>query len=129
MTTFVDDNTYVYYNRRPDGKRLQDCVCRAISTATGIDYYAVENLLEETAKKYKCEKLCVCCYHNLLEDKFGYKCQYCKDGEKVQDIAKAYLGDKVIIRIHEHLTCSINGIIPDIWDCSKENVDCFWVVK
>ena len=33
----------------------------------------------------------------------------------------------LIIRIKGHLTCSIFGKIPDIWDCSNEIVDCFWV--
>lgn len=51
------------------------------------------------------------------------------NGETVEDIAEKYPNDRVIIRIDSHLTCSIKGIIPDIWDCSDKLVDCFWIVK
>jgi hypothetical protein len=106
---------------------LEDCVCRAISTVTSIDYEETMQLLENTAKAYNCEKLCVCCYHYLIEDYFGYACNYCDNGEVVQDIANLYPNDKIIIRVKGHLTCSINGKIKDIWDCSQEKVDCYWV--
>lgn len=108
---------------------MQDCVCRAISTATELDYNVVEKLLNLTAKMYNCEKLCVCCYHNLLENLFDYPCIYCNTKKTVNELAKKFLNNKLIIRVQGHLTCSINGIIPDIWDCSKEIVDCFWIVK
>lgn len=123
-----EDNRYRFYNRRPDGKKLEDCVCRAISTATGLNYEAVEKLLEWTADSYNCDKLCVCCYHNLLDGVFNYERRTCTHGETVEDLAKAFVNHILIIRVDAHLTCSINGIIPDIWDCSKEKVDCFWIV-
>lgn len=122
------DNRYRFFNRRPDGQMLKDCVCRAISTSTLINYEAVEKLLNLTAEMYGCEALCVCCYHNLLEDLLSYPCYYCRRGETVEDIAMAFSHDRVIIRVEGHLTCSINGYIPDIWDCSQEIVDCFWIV-
>lgn len=122
-------NRYRYYNRNPDGLHLEDCVCRAISTVTDIDYDIVNKLLELTARAYGCDKLCVCCYHNLLEDIFGYGRYTCMDGETVEDIAAKHPKEYLLIRIDSHLTCSIKGIIPDIWDCSGKLVDCFWVVK
>lgn len=120
---------FVYYNRRPDGKHLEDCVCRAISTATGIDYNAVNELLNQTARENNCEKLCVCCYHNLLEGKFGFQRQACHSNETVAEIAREFPKENLIIRIHEHLTCAIGGKVFDIWDCTGKTVDCFWIVK
>ena len=108
---------------------MEDCVCRAISTATGLNYKAVDKLLAMTADCYVCDKLCVCCYHNLLEDILGYKRYTCYDNETVEDIARRYPNDKVIIRIDAHLTSSIKGTIFDIWDCSQKEVDCYWIVK
>lgn len=119
---------YKYYNHNPDGKHMEDCVCRAISTATGLNYEAVNNLLTLTADSYSCDKLCVCCYHNLLEDILGYTRYDCEHGELVEDLAYMYPHDKLIIRIQGHLTSSIKGTIPDIWDCSKKEVDCYWIV-
>ena len=130
MKTFgIIDGKYVYYNRRPDGKHLQDCVCRAISGATGIDYNVVDKMLDSVAKEYECEKLCVCCYHNLLDGKFNFCRYYCKNEETVEEIAQAYPYEKLIIRIDGHLTCSVNGQVLDIWDCSNEKVDCYWIVR
>ena len=120
---------YQYYNRNPDGLHLEDCVCRAISTVTGIDYRIVDKLLEFTSKIYGCNKLCVCCYHNLLEDIFGYERYICMNGETVEDISAKYPKDYLLIRIDSHLTCSVKGVVPDIWDCSRKLVDCFWVVE
>ena len=123
------NNPYRYYNRNPDGMHLEDCVCRAISTATGLNYGAVDKLLSLTAFCYGCDRLCVCCYHNLLEDILGYERHTCRDGETVGEIAKAYPNDKLLIRIEAHLTSSVKGTVYDIWDCSDKEVDCYWIVK
>lgn len=120
---------FQYYNRRKDGKHLEDCVCRAISTATGLKYYTIERLLEMSASYFACDKLCICCYHNLLEDVFEYRVHHCTNGETVEDIAGRYSDKKVIIRIQGHLTSAIYGTMLDIWDCSTELVDCFWIVE
>lgn len=120
---------YRYYNRRPDGKHKEDCVIRAISTSTGLKYGAVANLLELSARSNRCDKLCVCCYHKLLEDILCYPVQYCTDGESVNDVVEMHPHNSVIIRIQGHLTTGISGTLLDIWDCGDEIVDCFWIVK
>ena len=122
-------HNYKYYNRNPKQLRLKDCVCRAISTASGLCYEAVNNLLDITAKEYRCDKLCVCCYHNLLEDILCYPRFECNFNKTVEQVAFEYPKNKLIIRVKEHLTSSINGTILDIWDCSDELVDCFWIVN
>ena len=120
---------YKYYNHNPDNKKASDCVCRAISTATGLNYDAVNTLLNITARLYDCDKLCVCCYHNLLEKILKYEKHICKDDETVEDIAREFPRDSIIVRIEGHLTCILKGNILDIWDCSKEYVDCYWFVR
>lgn len=120
---------YRYYNHNPDGVRIKDCVCRAISTAIGLCYEAVDNLLELTARDYGCDKLCLCCYHKLLEEILCYERVDCDFTKTVEEIAEQFPRNKVIIRVDAHLTTSIYGNILDIWDCSKEFVDCYWVVS
>ena len=119
---------YKYYNRNPNNDKIGDCVCRAISTATGLNYKAVSNLLSLTADAYDCEKLCLCCYHNLLEKILCYKRVTCYQDETVEDIARKYPRDTILVRIDAHLTSIIKGNILDIWDCSNEFVDCFWFI-
>ena len=122
-------NHYRFYNRRPDGKLKEDCVCRAISLGLKLPYKTTEKLINITAQHNKCDALCVCCYHNLLEDVFNLTVKYCKNGETVQDIADMYPNNTVIIRIDSHLTCSVNSIVHDIWDCTNELVDCYWIAR
>lgn len=121
---------YNYYNVRPDGKHEKDCVCRAITLATGLKYDAVDNLLTITAKLNRCDKLCICCYHYLLETLLGYQCvKVKKQNFKVKDIAKIHKADKVLIRIEGHLTVAIYGNVFDIWDCTNKLVDCYWIIN
>ena len=124
----TNKSRFVYYNHNPNKEELEDCVCRAISTATGLKYYAVDHLLNLTSSSNTCDKLCVCCYHKLLEDTLCYRVQFCHNGETVKDIARKHKSRRVIIRIDQHLTCSIYGKIPDIWNCEDKLVDCYWIV-
>lgn len=119
---------YRFYNRRPDGKLEEDCVCRAISTATRLKYSAVRKLLQISADMHVCDTLCVCCYKYLLEDILGYKPLYCDYGKTVGEISAEYPERIVLIRVDGHLTCSAMGAVLDIWDCTDELVDRFWIV-
>lgn len=119
----------MYYNRNPNSFVLKDCVCRAISTATGLKYEAVNNLLDLTAYENDCDKLCVCCYDNLLTGTLCYRKINCYFEQTVSEIASDYPKNKLIIRVKGHLTCSIFGTILDIWNCRDELVDCYWIIE
>ena len=129
--TFTASSTqskYKYHNQNPQGVHLEDCVTRAISLATGLRYGAVSNLLDISAGEYSCDKLCICCYHHLLEDILEYPRFDCDFTQTVKQIAASHPNNTLIIRVDLHLTAAVNGIVTDIWDCSDEWVDCFWVV-
>lgn len=120
---------YKYYNRNPNDLHLKDCVCRAISTATNLKYEAVNNLLDLTAEENRCEKLCLCCYDNLLSGTLCYHRYNDYFEHTVSEISRKYPNNKLIIRVDAHLTCSLYGTLLDIWDCSDEYVDCYWIVN
>ena len=120
--------SFMHYNANPWGLDEEDCVTRAISAALGIKYVSVGNLLELIAEYNRCDKLCICCYHKLLEDIFGLTIEYCR-GETVGEIAVAHPGHKLLIRINGHLTCSMYGVVIDTWDCTDEPADCYWIVE
>lgn len=119
---------YRYYNRRPDGLEIEDCVCRAISTATGLEYYTVDDLLNHVSDKNACDKLCINCYNHLLEDVFQYT-WYDGYDMTVREVINNHPNDILILRLDGHLTCAKYGILLDIWNCSKRIVDCFWIVE
>ena len=120
---------YEYYNRNPDGKRISDCVSRAISLATGLSYKTTNRLLSITAEKFGCDKLCVCCYKHLLTHYFGFKRYNCKPGTLVSDVVYDFSDSIVIIRIQGHLTCAKYGTLLDTWSCLDREADCLWVVS
>lgn len=119
---------YRYYNRRPDGAELEDCVCRAISAATGLKYEAVDNLLALTAQECGCDKLNIHCYHNLIDGTLCYK-RYNAYGATVGELSERYRDKRLIIRINGHLTCSLYGTVVDIWDCTEKRADVYWIIE
>jgi hypothetical protein len=121
-------NNFAYFNANPWGVEEEDCVCRAISAALSVKYTAVENLLDLISETNNCEKLCVCCYHKLLEGIFGLTPIYPED-MTVGEVAQDHPGSKLIIRINGHLTCSMYGVIIDIWDCTEKTAYCYWIVE
>ena len=123
----MSKRNYMYYNRNPWELNEEDCVCRALSAALNIEYVAVNNLLDLISEVNRCDKLCVCCYHRLLEEIFGLHPAN-GGGRTVGEVAEDHPGHKVIIRIEGHLTCSMYGVILDTWDCTDELADCYWVV-
>lgn len=115
---------FQYYNAEPNGEKLEDCVIRAISLALQTPYYRIVELLNQNGEFYSCDEICLCCYEKLLNNLgFEKKNAYNK---KVKDIAQ--YGSVVLIRIPGHLTCSIDGVIFDIWDCSEKEADCYWII-
>ena len=119
---------FVYYNQNPDGKRESDCVTRAISFATGIDYATIRRKLYHAAKLNDCTKLCVCCYRLLLENVFGFEpidCEYMT----INEFADEHPIGVYILRIDGHLTCMVDSTVYDIWDCRNEELTNAWRVN
>ena len=88
----------------------------------------MRELLEQNAVCNDCEELVVTCYENLLEDYFGFERHECYYEYTVQEIADMYADSVVLMRIDGHLTMSEFGKMVDIFDCTNELVDTFWVV-
>lgn len=103
-------------------------MARAITLATNLDYDKIKEKLYYTSKLLECEKLCVCCYQFLLTDYFKYDVYYNYKGMKIKDFIKQHNKGKYLIRIKSHLTCAINGVIYDIWDCNNEIADIVWKI-
>lgn len=122
-------NSYFrYYNANPYRIEEEDCVIRAIQLGLNLPYEVVNNLLTLSANYNQCDKLCVCCYHFLLEEIFCLPVRFCQNYETVGEIALMYPNNKCIIRIDGHLTCADNGVVNDLWDCTQRLVDCYWIL-
>lgn len=120
---------YKYLNLNPLGEHTKDCVCRAISLGLDEDYDVIEYKLYLIAKLFECDTLCVCCYKHLLDNVYGLERIDGYRGITIKEFLKENQRGIYIIRVHEHLTCAINGTINDIWDCTNEIIDIIWFVE
>ena len=118
---------FVFLNINPDLEDIGDCVVRAITLASGLDYDIIEEKLYYTSQLLECPERCVCCYSFLLDAVFQYEPVNCY-GLSVEDFAEIYNKGIYLVRIEGHLTCIIDGEIYDTWDCSKEIVTNAWNV-
>lgn len=87
----------------------------------------MRKLLEQNAVCNDCEELTVDCYARLLEDYFGFERHECNFKHTVQEIADMYADDIVIMRVSGHLTASVGGNSVDVFNCTNEKVDIYWL--
>ena len=47
----------------------------------------------------------------------------------IEEFANLYNYGTYIIRTNGHLTCVINNVLYDIWNCKDEEIDIVWQVE
>lgn len=110
-----------------------DCVTRAIAIATGRDYKEIYNLVAEYVKKETGTKSA----RNGVPKKVTKKIM--KDlGFKwiptmtIGSGCKVHLNEDelpkgtIVVSVSKHLTCIIDGVINDTYDCSRDGNRCVY---
>ena len=136
MKFIYDDGGRSKYFKSSDAG---DCVCRAISIATEMDYKVIYDLLNEYVskeRKHKHEKFSVSArdgirkttMRKVLADlgwkwiptmNFGTGCTvHLKEDELPCG--------RLIVQVSKHLTCVIDGALHDTYDCSREGTRCVY---
>ena len=119
---------FIYHNENPNHEIIGDCVVRAIACALDMDYNYILQELFKLSNYFNCDMLVNDCYGILLTEKYKLPMFY-GNGNSVEKIARDFRDKTLILRMENHLTVSKGGNIMDIWDCSHEIVDIFWVVN
>ena len=119
---------YTYYNAHPKGLLVGDCVKRAISKAANMDYMEVQRELN----RYKKVTGCANYYdhnhgthyveHVLHGVKMSFPAVKGKPRMNGERFCKAYPKGHYILSMAGHLSCCIDGVIYDTWDCSDKCV-------
>lgn len=120
---------YKFLNLNPLGEIEEDCVCRAISLALNEDYYVIQEKLYLVGQLFECQFLCKCCYKFLLDDVYDLQRIEDYQGCTIEEFANANPIGVYLIRIEGHLTCLIDQVIYDLWDCNDKIVDIVWKIK
>lgn len=117
---------YKFVNLNPLNSIELDCVCRAITNATKLNYYDVERKLKEVASLFDCEYLCVCCYKFLLDNVFNFTRIEEYRGIKIKEFLETHPYGCYLIRVDGHLTYARDSVCLDTWDCTNEIIDIIW---
>lgn len=133
-----DTNIFHYYNRNPKDKLTNDCVIRAIATATEKTWGEVYNTLCEMGLKYGLMPNDPKCYERYLKE-LGWV----KHNQPRKDDNTKYSGSEfvktteyrniknnaVIAKIgSHHMTVIVNGKIYDTWNCSGNKIGNYWTM-
>lgn len=114
-----------YVNLNPNGEHRNDCVTRAISLASGLDYSEVRRKLRYTSRLLDCMRLCWSCYSFFITEVLGCRQVNC-DGLTVGEFADLHPIGIYLIRIKGHLTTLQDGVCYDLWNCLDRECDLAW---
>ena len=119
------------FNAHPKGIKTTDCVVRAISKATNIEYMECRRKLNQLKRDWG--------FTSYKDTKFLYK--YFEGyprlifkavkGEprlKGSDFTALHLKGTFILKMAGHVTVCIDGEILDIWDCTYRSVYTAWEI-
>ena len=117
-----------FYNAHPEGKRVGDCVKRAISLVAQMDYHQVQIELNRYKKitgaktfnsDYNPHKYCE---NVLFMTKLSFPAEKGKARMSGYTFAKHYPKGRYILNMAGHWTACIDGVIYDTWDCRDKCV-------
>lgn len=115
-----------YYNANSRGNSVNDCVVRAISKAEGKTWDETYEELSDIAQYEGILLDDVKFVENYLDKRYKRQCHYSKTvGEFIDEFHKG----TYLITMPGHITCAINGILYDTFDCRPRRMWCAWKVK
>jgi len=120
------------FNAHPKGIKTTDCVVRAISKATNIEYMECRRKLNQLKRDWG--------FTGYKDTKFLYK--YFEGyprlifkavkGEprlKGSDFTELHPKGTFILKMAGHVTVCVDGVILDIWDCTYRSVYTAWEIN
>jgi hypothetical protein len=121
---------YQYHNPHPDNKDVGDCVKRAITICSGLEYQTVQKELNRykkitNAKKFSENKNWLPYVEKVLKWKklTGF------NNLKVGEFAKTHPTGTYLISVRKHLTTVKDGKVLDTWNCSFKAINKIWQIN
>ena len=120
-------------------ENVGDCVCRAITNATGLDYMEVYNMINDESKSERtgCRKREKSSARNgvykstirKVMEKLGWTwipCMTIGSGCQVHLNEKELPKGTLMVSVSKHCTCVKDGVLYDTYDCSREGTRCVY---
>ena len=122
---------YTEFNAHPKGIKTTDCVVRAISTATKMEYMECRRILNQKKREWG--------FTSYKDTKFLYKYFEAYPrlifkavrGEprlKGSDFTALHPTGTYVLKMAGHVTVCKDGVILDIWDCTYRSVYTAWEI-
>ena len=129
-----DNEHFRFYNANPKNKlSAGDCVVRAISFASGLDWDTVYAELCEIGMKMKMMPNDKKVFEKYLEEIGFVKMKTPKDAYGYRYTAEQFARRNpnmlAILSVANHLTVIKDGKIVDTWDCGFKCVGNYWVLR
>lgn len=121
--------SYIFFNPNPAGKRVGDCVIRAICKLTRQEWLTVYwNICEQGAMLFDMPSSNNVWASHLR--KLGYRrfaiSDNCPDCYSVRDFCFDYPRGRFLLATGSHVVTVIDGNYYDAWDSGNENPIYFW---
>lgn len=120
-------------------ERVGDCVCRAIAIATGFDYKAVYDIINEYSKRERTGKrkrgtssardgVYPSTWKKVLADLgwVWHPTMQIGSGCTVHLTEDELPSGTLIVSVSRHMTCVKDGVIHDTYDCSRDGNRCVY---
>lgn len=133
MKTPNDTKTFHYFNANIKNKCTDDCVVRAIATATDMKYEDVARGLFELYLKtgyHICDSKC---YAKYLESLGWAKMKQPRKSDNTKYTGKEFCklfnsSERYIAHIGgHHIVAIVDGKVNDIWDSTDGSIGNYWV--
>lgn len=121
---------WVYHNQNPLKREVNDCVIRSISLAQNKSWNRVYDELSEYAKKEATLLDDVTFVEPYLNDRYNkvcYRCNKCKT--TLKEFIDTHKQGVYLVTMKGHITCVIDGVLYDTWDCRERYIWCAWEIK
>ena len=116
---------YKFYNANVKGRFTNDCVIRAISLAEDKTWNETYDELSEIAQRNGIILDDVEFVEPLLDSRYD---RICYNSKYVGEFAEEHPKGVFLITMKGHITCCIDGIIYDTFDCRDRVMWCVWRV-
>ena len=117
--------SYSFYNANARGNFVNDCTIRAISLAEGKTWDETYRELSLIAQRNGIILDDVQFVEPLLDSRYD---RVCYKGKYVGDFVEEHPKGTYLITMKSHITCCINGVLYDTFDCRDRIMWCAWRV-
>jgi len=142
MRKYINTDTFVYHNQNPHNRKTDDCVVRALSTATGLSYTDVVLGLVTIQIKTGFQMNCKECYEKWLESLGWEKHKQPRKFDNTKYTGKEFCrelwsgytdivgSNRIIAHIGgHHIVAIMDGKVWDTWDSTDGCIGNYWTKK